>query len=131
MQLQEFYRTSHSDIDAVYQQVRKLGHATASMHLGQATVTLRFTIDGQPGWIMMRAKPDGLRDREEVNQRRAIAAARTQQRGKPPMVWRDVQDILGNHIGPRAIGILTNPEHYDVIGLAFQEIRYGTAVTRT
>lgn len=116
---------SLSEVDLLWREVRALPRATASIHMGEGTVTVRFEIDGEKGWLKLKADPKKFRDAVEQNQRRAIAAARTQLGGRAPKDWTVVKNTLANGVSNRALNILTSPEFYELVGASFGRINYG------
>lgn len=119
-------RPSMSDIDMVVQGARDLKSATATFEPQAGRASIRFFLDGHEGWIMIQARPKGLKSSAEVMQSRIRACATSQSRGRAHVSLDDaLKTLKRGPLGPNAIRLLVGHPDMEVVALKWDTIVYG------
>lgn len=119
-------RTSMSDIDMVVQAARDLKSATATFDPAKGRASIRFNLDGQDGWMMVQARPKGMKSAQEVMHSRIRACATSQSRGRSPVSLEAAITVLKRGpLGPNAIRMLVGHPDMEIIALKWDTIVFG------
>lgn len=118
---------SYSEMDLIVTQVRRLAHAWVSVNEDKGTAVVSFEIEGEPGKIVVRAKP-GIGGRpgqttlytsQEVLCKRAKAAAIAQKGGQIPQDFEEVRETLLAGVGNNVIKRFLNTDAFDIVSVNF------------
>jgi hypothetical protein len=118
-------RPSLSDIDMVLRGVRELKSVTATFNTEAGTAVIRFYLDGNEGWMRVRAKPHGLKTAAEAMASRIRACATSQNRGRRPASMQDAIRSLRGNLGPNCIKMLVMNPEMDLVELKWDTVEYG------
>lgn len=96
--------------------------ADASFDLQACTVTLRFELHGERGWVTLTPRDRSMA--ATIIQRKLRAAATSEMKGARP---RNLKDALAaiRKVHPNAIRILTNTDELELVGAEWDDLSFG------
>lgn len=118
-------KTSFSEIAHLKSEVSSLESATATFNTMLKIVILRFKLNSQEGFFILKAnETDGL-SAADLLRNKLVAVGRTQLAGKRPADMSHIAKIMKNGIGKRSLHILLNGLH--LVGGEYGDMKWGAA----